>query len=196
MDFKDTLTKIDAALGPKTKTVTKTEAEAYVKDQLAKAEAEAKDEKDKEGAGKAKKRLGHLRGVVDMLAKASWEGQSNTISIPVYEGGYEDNTAKSELSETEQKTPPPIAGTGAEGASFAAAGGAQSFAKALETISKSVSALDGTATEDKKAPVTKGEPEPTFPWPSDLSATEEVIGKEAVTKRAPEQWGRDTDKAR
>lgn len=133
MDFKDTLAKIDAALGPKTITFkSKTEAEAYVAEQLAKAKEETEEEDTKKGEAKARKRMTHLRANLETLSKASWDGQSNAITIPVYDmpGGFDNVDA--ELTQKEEKTPPAgNSGTQGAGAPIAGAGGAQSFGDAV-----------------------------------------------------------------
>lgn len=229
MNFQEVLTKIDTALNIKHVTLkSEAEAETYVREQYELAKAESEEDDKEAGAKKAKKRLKALKSVVAMLAKASWDGQSNAITIPVYEGGVEDTTSKSELSETEQRTPPPgntgtqgpgapiggaggaqgfgdakstggggqggtppVTGTGADGNSFAASGGAQSFAKNMEALSKTLGALEGKPAPQQTTPVNKGDQPTPYAWPRD-AANKDYL-REGVTKKV--EWGKDTEKS-
>ncbi len=125
MDMKDVLAKIDTALGPKTRTLsTKADAEAYVVSELAKAKGETEEDDKEEGAKKAKKRLEALRPVVDTIAKTSWEGMSNPITIPV----TDEPDATDPATSVEQSTPAAgNSGTAGDGTSFAAKGTPQDF---------------------------------------------------------------------
>lgn len=233
MDFKSIISKIDAVLGPRTLTLkNKAEAEAYVANELKLAKAESEEEDTEKGKEKASKRLAHLRTNLASIAKTSWDGQSNSLTIPVYEFGYEsDLTSKTDKSETEQKTPPAgntgtaadtgfaggggatgfgdakstgnggggggvpgIAGTAADGQSFAAGGGAQGFAKSVGELTSVLKSLggeqqEGTKTKTEKA--AKNQPEP-YAFPRDMSDKEYL--KEGVAKRGAE-WGTDDAKS-
>ncbi len=214
MDLTKTLDALDSMLAaPKTTDMTKDQFEAYAVDQVNKAKAEAKDDKKDE----AKKRLTHLRATVASLAKAEvWEGGNGTAAIPEYDHGFEDTTRKTEVSETEVKTP--LAGnTGTQGDGnppFANPGDLNG--KNPQTASGTTMLAEGTGTQgdnpgpftsgvgkalaDLKSviggivkPVAKAAPAaaPAFQWPSDLTDKEYV--KEGVAKRAPDHWGTDAE---
>ncbi len=127
MDIKDTLAKLDTVLGiapMKLVTMTKAEFETHVTSELTKAKAEAEDD-DAEKKTKAKKRLEHLRAVVKLLVtKSSWEGGNGSAAIPVYEEGFEPPTY---LPTEDGGDMLGGKGTGADGQSFAAAGGAGGY---------------------------------------------------------------------
>ena len=180
MNFDDTLKQIDAALAaPAMVPMTKAQFDAYVADQIAKAK---KDEDDCADPAKKKatsrKRLEALRSVVATVAKASWEGANGTMSIPVFEEA--NLTAKTEESDTTVQTPPAgNSGTQADGASYAAPGGAQEFAKTLADIDATL----GGASAPAAPPAPPAPAAPSFAWPDDITRPESVA----------KAWGSDLE---
>lgn len=130
MEIKDTLSKIDAMLAkPRTVKMTKAAFDEYVEAEIVKAKAEQDDEKDQE---KAKKRLTHLKGLLDVVAKAegtyppeAWSGDNGEALIPVFELGVEDTTRKGEVTEKDNAIPMPgnASNTMADGQTAFASGG-------------------------------------------------------------------------
>lgn len=93
---------------------------------------------------------------------------------------------------------PAIGGTaGDPSPHWAAQGGQSDFAKSLDALKKTIDEVIPTQQPAAAAGAPRTEPTAAdFAWPSDLAATEEIIGKEAVTKRAPESWGKDAAPAK
>lgn len=188
MNVSTLLKQLDDTLGPKAVDMTSAQFEAYATDQVAKAKKDM-DEDDKEKKSKAKKRLEHLRGVAEMVSKSSWEGTNGTLSIPVYEGGYEDTTAKKELTDTTTALTSNQGniGTASSGQSFFS--NESEIGKMLQTLKAEVATI-GKAAEPPApaapAPVTKGADD--IAWPTDV-ANREFLAKGEIS--APE-WGTDS----
>lgn len=191
-ELNKTLDGMTPQAAPTSKDMTKAEAIAYVKEQVVKAEADEPE--------LARKRLDHLRGVVESLAKVNFESTERT-AVPLYQ---EPNlTALAEM--TEKEIPP----AGAEGKetqadqTFAASGGTQSFAKSedgnqpKQTLFEGLlDSFDKILAGDGRAPasIDVTPPEDKSPrgfWPTDVNSP--TFMAEGITKRAGDldDWGND-----
>lgn len=210
MDYAKTLKSIDDEIA--TQPMTEAQFEAYATEQIAKAKKEAPEAK--------KKRLTHLKGVIDTVSKAVWDGDNGTQAIPLYN---EPNlTADAERSEKEAPLTSlttmgnqawageggskdfaspgnPVGrqsgGTNAPaqlGANaWAATGGPIDFSKSVTETDRLLAEMDGTATK-----ATQNEqptpPAPAHVWPKDIANSEFM--KDGVTK-SDSLWGKDNSEA-
>lgn len=186
MELAALIAKLDtdtAAFKPKTVDMTKAQFGAYAADQLAKGKAEAADEKTKD---KAEKRLAHLDNLVSNVAKAEmWEGLGNTMSIPVYEGGFEsDLTVRSEQSDT---TINMESLSQLDGSAFA--NGAATFKAMADAINGLTPAQKAKADDKDPKKDETAKAADDFAWPADVANKDFMKGE--VQKRA-EDWGLDS----
>ncbi len=84
-------------------------------------------------------------------------------------------------------------GQGTQGAGSIGFSNDGALHKALAGLKKTVESMAAAPVAPAKAAPAPAAP--SFGWPMDLAETEEVIGKEALAKRAPESWGKDSDAA-